>query len=177
MQDASKVLAMCLWLIASDNLDGVIDASFANLSFRFRTPEEKIEKALNELIEKGFFLVVQDDSTTIAERKQVAPLEEERRDRGETDKSGDKSPDGFEKFWKTWPTSKRKGSKGKCQEVWKSKRLDENRDEIIAHVIFSKSHWKDPQFIPAPLAYLNQQRWDGAEINGSVSGSELGVFV
>lgn len=182
MQDASKALAMCLWLIASEHLEGEIDATPAKLSFRLRTSEDKIEKSLKELIDNGFFLVVQDASNTLAERKQDAPL-----DRGETEAetkkntSGDKSPDGFPKFWETWPASSRKGAKAKCLTFWKTKKLDAKTDEIIAHVNFMRSEWKDPQYIPAPLTYLNQQRWDGAELNGAQStganGSDLGSYV
>lgn len=66
---------MCLWLVASENIDGEIDADSTKLAFRFRTTPEKIEKALNPLIESGFFFVVQDASNVIAERKHDAPLD------------------------------------------------------------------------------------------------------
>jgi hypothetical protein len=186
MQDASKSLALCLWLIASEHLEGEIDASLIKLAFRLREDEGKIEKALNELIEKGFFLMVQDASNTLAECKQVAPLEEKRKeekriDKGEEERSGNKLPDGFTKFWDTWPASSRKGAKSKCQKIWESKHLSAKTDEILAHVNFMRNEWKDPQFIPAPLTYLNQQRWDGAETRGAfqagTSGSELGHYV
>jgi len=77
MQDASKSLAMCLWLIASEHLDGEIDATPSKLSFRLRMPEDKIKKSLKELIENGFFTAVEDASTMLAERKHVAPLDRE----------------------------------------------------------------------------------------------------
>jgi uncharacterized protein YdaU (DUF1376 family) len=70
----------------------------------------------------------------------------------------------FELFWKVWPDSNRKGSKRKCLEVWKKNRFDDNADEIIKHVEVCKAAWDNPKFIPAPLVYLNQARWDGAEV-------------
>ena len=76
MSDASKALAMCLWLVASEHLDGEIDATPEKLAFRFRTTGKKIEEAIKELIVNEFFFVINDDSKTLAQCKQVAPLEE-----------------------------------------------------------------------------------------------------
>lgn len=87
MQDASKALAMCLWLVASENLSGEIDATPKRLAFRFRQDERKVSGSIIELIDKGFFIVVQDDSNLLAACKQVAPLEEERRGEAEAYKS------------------------------------------------------------------------------------------
>jgi hypothetical protein len=54
----------------------------------------------------------------------------------------------FDLFWSAWPRSDRKGAKSQCQAKWKKLKLDDQAET----------------FIPAPLVYLNQQRWDGAEI-------------
>lgn len=78
MQDASKALAMCLWLIASEHLSGEIDASPDKLAFRLRSTAKKIDESLKQLIDNGFFFVVQVDSNALADRRQDAPLEEER---------------------------------------------------------------------------------------------------
>lgn len=80
MQDASKALAMCLWLVASENLEGEIDANSTKLAFRLRMPKEKVENSLKELIDSGFFIVLQDASGVLAECLQDAPLEEKRRE-------------------------------------------------------------------------------------------------
>ena len=51
---------------------------------------------------------------------------------------------------------------------WVSKEFELQTDEIIRHVEWMKTTdaWlkQNGAFIPAPLVYLNQQRWDGAEI-------------
>jgi hypothetical protein len=75
-------------------------------------------------------------------------------------------PNGFIDFWEIWPTSKRKGSKSACLKVWKTKKLELVSKVIIDHVNYCKVNgvWKDPQFIEAPLVYLNQAKWDGAEL-------------
>jgi uncharacterized protein YdaU (DUF1376 family) len=66
----------------------------------------------------------------------------------------------FEQFWKVWPATPRKVAKAKCLEVWKRKKLGKNVDEILAHVkaLKTSKQWKDG-FEPAPLTYLNQDRW------------------
>jgi hypothetical protein len=46
--------------------------------------------------------------------------------------------------------------------------LDMNVDEILRHVEYMKTTdaWlkSNGSFIPAPLVYINQMRWDGAEV-------------
>jgi hypothetical protein len=74
----------------------------------------------------------------------------------------------FEDFWKVWPSNPRKGAKSKCKQVWIKSYCDTQADQIIKHVQWLKTteQWlkSNGAFIPAPLVYLNQQRWDGAEI-------------
>lgn len=72
----------------------------------------------------------------------------------------------FAEFWEVWPSSKRKGGKSNCLKVWRSRNLDSEADQILAHVKYCKGNgvWKDPQYIEAPLVYLNKSKWDGAEI-------------
>ena len=74
----------------------------------------------------------------------------------------------FEDFWKAWPKSTRKGGKSECLKKWQKYYCDTCVDQIIKHVEWMKTtnDWRKDNgaFIPAPLVYLNQQRWDGAEI-------------
>ena len=75
---------------------------------------------------------------------------------------------GFEKFWKAWPASIRKGAKSECRKKWEKHYCETQADQIIKHVEWLKTteQWikANGAFIPAPLVYLNQQRWDGAEV-------------
>ncbi len=86
-----------------------------------------------------------------------------------TNTSADKSaaiPPGFAQFWETWPTNDRKQAKGKCLDAWKKASAERDAALVLAHVSSLKnSAWlKDGgQFVPAPLVYLNQRRWEGAE--------------
>ncbi len=72
---------------------------------------------------------------------------------------------GFREFWNAWPKSVRKASKSECYKVWVKKSLDPFAEQIIAHVQAMKNTegWRTG-FDPAPLVYLNQSRWDGAEL-------------
>ena len=75
---------------------------------------------------------------------------------------------GFDRFWEAWPKSVRKGGKSECLKKWAKLYCESCADQIIKHVEWMKTtdQWRksDGAFIPAPLVYLNQQRWDGAEI-------------
>lgn len=74
----------------------------------------------------------------------------------------------FDEFWRTYPNCKRKGSKAKCQSVWQKQNFDSVAEQIISHVksMATSDDWlKDSgKYIPGTLVYLNQQRWDGAEV-------------
>jgi hypothetical protein len=74
----------------------------------------------------------------------------------------------FEDFWKAYPSTPRKGGKAKCKQVWDKSYCDTQAEQILKHINWLKTteQWLklNGAFIPAPLVYLNQQRWDGAEV-------------
>jgi hypothetical protein len=73
-------------------------------------------------------------------------------------------PSGFLRFWSAWPKHHRKTSRTKCSQIWKRENCEAIADHIIAMVEVSKksADWmKDGgAFIPAPMVWLNQGRWD-----------------
>jgi hypothetical protein len=79
---------------------------------------------------------------------------------------------GFEAFWSAWPrntqTYTRKGCKAECLKRWRARHHETQAGQIVKHIEWLKTtaDWlKDGgAYIPAPLVYLNQQRWDGADI-------------
>ena len=79
---ASRALAPMLWLLASDNMDGVIDANPKKLAFRLRMSESELVDALKPLIDSGFFA---DASGVLADRVQVAVPETETETETETE--------------------------------------------------------------------------------------------
>jgi len=96
-----------------------------------------------------------------------------------TDSSESTLP-GFESFWETWPTTDRKQAKGKCFDAWKKAHAERDAAVILAHVDRMKNSqdWqKDSgQFIPAPLVYLNNRRWEGAHSNTRPFGILAGAI-
>lgn len=62
---ASRALAPMLWLLASESVEGSINADADDLAFRLRQPEAEIVEALKPLIDKGFFAVVEGDASAL----------------------------------------------------------------------------------------------------------------
>jgi len=74
---ASRALAPMLWLVASDAIDGAIDFDENKIAFRLRMSVEELRSALKPLIDNGFFLLDEDASAVLANRKQSAVPETE----------------------------------------------------------------------------------------------------
>lgn len=85
---ASKALAPCLWLLASEYEGGHIPADFGMIAFRLRMTEKDVEQALSALIEKGFFIA----SKLLADCYQNSILEKEKE--RETEKESPITPKG-----------------------------------------------------------------------------------
>ena len=87
-------------------------------------------------------------------------------------------PPGFAEFWKTWPPTERKQAKGKCLEAWKKSGAEQDAEAVLAHVerLKDSESWKKQggQFVPAPLVYLGQRRWEGVD-DGAAEGAGAGV--
>lgn len=82
---ASRALAPMLWLLASEEKDGIINASAAKLAFRLRMTETEFSDALKPLINQGFFDRASDaladcKRESIPEKETYREEEEEERD-------------------------------------------------------------------------------------------------
>lgn len=75
---------------------------------------------------------------------------------------------GFARFWLAWPKNDRKASKGECAKRWAARGYEDQTDRILAHIARMKSSrdWtkNDGEFIPAPMTYLNQRRWEADDV-------------
>lgn len=71
----------------------------------------------------------------------------------------------FLRFWGAWPKGERKRSQGKCWELWQRKDYDQVAESVLSHVEVLKASegWRNG-YVPAPLVYLNQRQWEGAEM-------------
>lgn len=96
-----------------------------------------------------------------------------------TPKGADELP-GFAEFWKTWPANDRKAAKGKCLDAWRKAGAEADVQAVLAHVNRLKTSlgWvkQGGEFIPAPLVYINQRRWEGAD-DDEAAGAGNGVGV
>lgn len=101
--------------------------------------------------------------------------------KGREGKGKNKPSEAFDRFWKAWPKSTRKGGKADCVSRWAKDGLDLVADQIVAHVETMKLSldWRKESgaYIPAPLVYLNGKRWDGAEVDESSAPGELRLAV
>jgi hypothetical protein len=164
--EAAKFLVM-LWLIASES-DGVLP-SFKELAFRLRVSEKTIKSNVSKLNH----WLEHDDITPISDISQISggyqddismkALARSRETETETE-----TENAFARFWNAWPKSDRKGGREKCFEKWKKLNLNGQAEAVIAHVERMKlsRSWteNDGAYIPAPIAYLNGKKWDGAEM-------------
>jgi hypothetical protein len=89
------------------------------------------------------------------------------------------TPDGFARFWRAWPATDRKVAKAECAKRWKARGLEKHADAIVEHVESLKASdtWMRG-FEPAPLTFLNQQRWKDdlpaggpSAVNGMFAGA------
>lgn len=86
VQIGTKATAPLLWLLASEYDDGIIDAAIEEISFRIHIDVKTATKAIEELINAGFFISLDEDVQDCTEVYEIVPREEKRRDREETEK-------------------------------------------------------------------------------------------
>lgn len=77
-----------------------------------------------------------------------------------------KKDDLFEEFWKEYPSCRRKVNKASCKVAYlKIPNLREEHPKILEGLRLWKEdkEWtrNDGQYIPAPLVFIHQQRWEG----------------
>jgi len=81
----------------------------------------------------------------------------------------------FAEFWDAWPKSPRKGEKSGCVKLWEESELEIEQPAILAHVkaMAATEGWtkQGGEFIPAPLVYLRNRKWDGADMGSGAPGS------
>lgn len=71
---------------------------------------------------------------------------------------------GFDEFWAEWPRHPRKVGKDQCRAKWAAKGCAPAAVAIVAAVrtLKGSEQWakSNGEFIPAPLVWLNQRRWE-----------------
>ena len=173
---ASKALAPCLWLLASEYQDGRIEASLEEVSWRISLPHDVIIEGLKALLDNGFFTV---DSVLLASCKHVAILEKEKEKELEKEKEKEKRrisskgasrgvsviDERFAFFWDAYP---RKVGKGQALRAWGTALEKTDAGTITAAV--KAYQWPDDlQFVPHPATWLNGERWEDEPFDNSLA--------
>jgi hypothetical protein len=82
----------------------------------------------------------------------------------------------FDTFWAEYP---RKQGKGKAREAFRTAVKNAGVDAVIAGAVryASDPNLPDPQFIPLPTTWLNQERWDDGPLplNRKMTNSEHNI--
>ena len=163
LPDESKAHLMLIWLLASQS-GGKVPAEPKFLARKIGAIKGV---DLDLLVKSGFLIpdsnVEQDASNVLAERKHDAsklllPEEKRREDKKTLCRV---EPDGFVRFWNSYPATRRRVAKAKCLEVWVRHGLESTSEQIVAHVsgMAATPQWTGG-YEPAPLTYLNQRRWE-----------------
>ena len=163
---ASKALAPCLWLLASEYQDGRIEASLEEISWRVSLPHDVIIEGLKALVDNGFFVSASD---VLASCKQVAIPEKEIETEKEIEKekrhipskgalrrvSVSVEPDGFDDFWAAYP---RKVGKGQARKAWNVAVTKTSASAIVQAC--EGYRWNGSEkYTPHPATWLTGERW------------------
>lgn len=153
---ASKALAPCLWLLASEYDDGAIPADANAIAFRLHMTSREFLDALSPLLDYGFFSVDDDASKALAECKQHAMPESESESERETEKESD--GDFFDDWYGAYP---KKVGKGQARKAYRLACKKAKADVLLAAAkrFAVACAGRDPTFIPHPATWLNGERW------------------
>lgn len=155
---------------------GWVESTENGIAFRRFFEEHNVDpaektKASNAARQKRYRDRLKDASTGDVTRDvTVTHREEKNREEKKppTPKGEQAEPAGFVRFWTSWPKSVRKGGKAKCLQTWWRAKLEPIAEQIVSHVerMAATPDWtkEGGAYVPAPLVYLNQRRWDGAEV-------------
>lgn len=178
---ASRALAPMLWLIASEDKTGLINAEERKLAFRLRTTPAEIRDGLKPLIDAGFFIVEHGDSGPLAEPEHQDSPETETQVKTEEEKEilpvttgrSKPYPEDFEKFWKAYPTDSNMPKK-QAFKAW-SRLTPEKRCAALGAVPGFKAYcaansWYRPIYADR---FLSQEKFEGYASQPMPSAEEI----
>jgi hypothetical protein len=177
-----------LWLLASESVDGLIDASPENLSFRLRMSEKDVNAAIRPLIDKGFFSVEQDASNVLAEGLRDADSEAEAE--AEAEESGASAPVSFPEglnigAWEAWQAYRKLKPKSIPMAQRKLAQLGALQAEAVEHSIangyqglfapkpsgFAKPGMRGPD--PAKTAEIEKRQLENLKTRAAAIGFRM----
>ena len=154
MDDQKQATLVKLWCLASES-NGQLPSIY-DIAFRLRKDIKFIEKMIEELST----WVIYDNNIDKLYNDYITDKIKEDKNRLDNKKRSVF----FNTFWESYPSSVRKVNKSGCLKKWESKDLDLIYNKIVNHVNLMKKseQWtkNKGEFIPMPMTYLNQERWD-----------------
>ena len=153
LQDASKLHLILIWLLASQLENKVpFDPDFIADSIHVKKPIN-----LKLLIDKGFLIIIGEMEQDASKPLAICLSRDRDRDRAETEQRHTT----FTRFWKAYP---KKVGKGVAEKTWAKLKLDDKIDAIMEALSWQvdSDQWNkdDRQYVPNPVTYLNQSRWE-----------------
>lgn len=129
--------------------------------------DEDASSKINNLGEKQPLYNREQPLSTAAQPSEPEPEPEPERNTPPNPRKRGNEPPGFARFWKAWPAGSRKVARPQCLRRWERAGCEAFADRVVAAVEAFKgsADWlkNGGEFIPAPLVWLNQSRWEAAE--------------
>jgi hypothetical protein len=98
------------------------------------------------------------------EMRRLAELEKRREEKKKENPPTPLPGGAFDGFWKLWPANPRKVAKDQCRRKWATKGCEAISGQVMSALTaaIASEAWakNDGEFIPAPLVWLNQSRWE-----------------
>lgn len=169
LQDASKLLAVCIWTLGSRSKDGTIPYDFDYIKSQSCLGSTIKPEHLQELINKGFLF---DASNTLAECLQDAsPETETYRKEAEAEAERDICANDFENFWRDYP-KQRIGNSKKAAAAFREALKRATAEEILAGLArYAISDEVSKGFAKGAAAWLNDDRWKNDYTRGRQDGN------
>jgi hypothetical protein len=167
---ASKALAPCIWLLASEYDKGRIPLSLDAVAFRVRMSREDFITALKPLIDADFFETDEiAASAMLAAHKQSSSTETETESETEKKKripskkienenDDDWPPNYFEVFWQGYPKKVGKIGAAKALRAVRKRKIVTFAKLIAAVQAYAAT--SDPNFTKNPQTWINDGCWD-----------------
>ena len=156
LDSSTQCLAIMLWLVASEQSNGVFDASPEKLSFRLRKPKDEIEASLPLLIEKGLFIDASGpQAQCLIEAMPEKEKEKERQENIEYILNPTESDNLFTEFWGKYP---KKHGKKNAEQAWQ--KLTHEQQKKACSDIKSRFDEVAIKYIPMPEKYIEGERWE-----------------
>ena len=180
----ARALAPMLWLLASEDKAGEIDAAPARLAFRLRMTPPEVEAALAPLVAQGFFEEVRQSCGALAPDAPDAGPEKRREEEEKTlssdppeggpdaPRSRKAYPEEFERFWRDYPTDPIM-SKSKAFEKWQRLSPADRAAATAAIPAFRQHCSRNPTYRPVHAErFLSQRRFEGLTATPSPPADE-----